>query len=167
LVEPGWRRDPAPRVLCCRESGDEATAGPAAFQVNGGVGVGVPRVKCGGAVGQRGRGGPRHGGRPSAFASQPARNSTGGGCGGHGDPGRRLGRPSGARIPPPVPRRVRPPAVEEAGPAGMELGARVRWRPPGAPIQLEECRLRALYEAIPVPKQGPEWQRWLMLHPEQ
>ena len=30
-----------------------------------------------------------------------------------------------------------------------------------------ECRLRALYEAIPVPKQGPAWQRWLTRHPVQ
>jgi len=49
----------------------------------------------------------------------------------------------------------------------MESGALFRWRPPQAPIQLEECHLRALYEAIPVPKQGPEWQLLLMLHPEQ
>jgi len=62
---------------------------------------------------------------------------------------------------------VRPLAVAEAGPAGMESGALFRWRPPQAPIQLEECHLRALYEAIPVPKQGPEWQLLLMLHPEQ
>jgi len=30
-----------------------------------------------------------------------------------------------------------------------------------------ECRLRALYEAIPVPKQGPAWNRWLTRHPVQ
>jgi len=66
--------------------------------------------------------------------------------------------------PPPVPRRVRPPAVEEAGPAGAEAGALVQWEPPHAPSQSGECRLRALYEAIPVPKQGPAWQRWLTRH---
>jgi len=66
-----------------------------------------------------------------------------------------------------VPLRVRPPAVEEAGPAGAESGALVQWTPPHAPIQLGECRLRALYEAIPVPKQGPAWQRRLTRHPVQ
>jgi len=69
--------------------------------------------------------------------------------------------------PPQVPRRVRPPAVEEAGPVGAESGAQVQWTPPHAPIQLGECRRRALYEAIPVPKQGPAWQRWLTRHPVQ
>jgi len=69
--------------------------------------------------------------------------------------------------PPPVLRRVRPPAWEEAGPAGAESGALVQWTPPHAPIQLGECHLRALYEAIPVPKQGPAWQRWLTRHPVQ
>jgi len=63
--------------------------------------------------------------------------------------------------PPPVPRRVRPPLVEEAGPAEAKSGALVQWTPPHAPSQLGACRLRALYEAIPVPKQGPVWQRWL------
>ena len=67
---------------------------------------------------------------------------------------------------PPMPRRVRLPEVEEAGPAGAELGALVQWTPPHAPSRLGECRLRALYEAIPVPKQGP-WKRWLTRHPEQ
>jgi len=59
--------------------------------------------------------------------------------------------------PPPVPRWVRPPAVEEAGPAVAETGALVQWTPPHAPSQLGECRLWALYEATPVPKQGPAW----------
>jgi len=52
--------------------------------------------------------------------------------------------------PPPVPRRVRPPAAEEAGPAGAESGALFQWTPPHAPIQLGECPLRALYEGISV-----------------
>jgi len=69
--------------------------------------------------------------------------------------------------PSPVPRRVRPPAVGEAGLAEAVSGALVQWTPPHAPIQLEECRLRSLYEAIPVPKQGPAWQRWLTRHPRQ
>jgi len=69
--------------------------------------------------------------------------------------------------PPPVPRRVRPLAVEEAEPAGGETGALVQWMPPHAPGQFGECRLRALYEAIPVPKQGPAWQPWLTCHPVQ
>jgi len=62
---------------------------------------------------------------------------------------------------------MRPPAVEEAGPAGAETGALVQWTPSHAPSQLGECRLRALYEAIPLPKQGPAWQRWLTRHPVQ
>jgi len=66
-----------------------------------------------------------------------------------------------------VPRRGRPPAVEEAGPAQAESGALVQWAPPHAPRQVTECRLRALYEAIPVPKQGPAWNRWLTRHPVQ
>ena len=69
--------------------------------------------------------------------------------------------------PPPVPRGVRPPAVEEAGPAGAESGALAQWTPPHAPSQLRECRLRALYKANPVPKQGPDGQRWLTRHPAQ
>jgi len=69
--------------------------------------------------------------------------------------------------PPPVPRRVRPPPVEEAGPAVEASGALVQWTPQHAPMKLGECRLRALYEAIPVPKQGPAWQRWLKRHPVQ
>jgi len=100
-VAPGWRRDPEPGVLGCGKSGDETAAGPAAFQVNGGVGDGVPRVKCGGAVGRRGRGGPRNGGRPSSVAAQPAGDSTGGGGGGSGDNGRRGGGPYGSGLPPP------------------------------------------------------------------
>ena len=66
-----------------------------------------------------------------------------------------------------MPSWVRPPAVEGAGPAGAETGALVLWTPPYAPSQLGECCLRALYEAIPVPKQGPAWQRWLTRHPLQ
>jgi len=69
--------------------------------------------------------------------------------------------------PPPVPRRVRPPVVEETGTAGAEPGALVQWTPPHAPSQLGECRLRGLYAVIPVPKQGPAWQRWLSRHPVQ
>jgi len=30
-----------------------------------------------------------------------------------------------------------------------------------------ECRLRALYSEILLPKQGPAWQRWLARHPVQ
>jgi len=62
---------------------------------------------------------------------------------------------------------VRPPEVEEAGPVGAEPWALFQWTPPHASIQLGECRLRALYEAIPVPKQGPAWQRWVMRQPVQ
>jgi len=61
--------------------------------------------------------------------------------------------------PPPVPRRVRPPVVEEAGPAGAEPEAPVQWTPPHAPSQLGECRLQALDSSILVLKQGPAWQR--------
>jgi len=68
---------------------------------------------------------------------------------------------------PPESLRVRPPAVEEAVPEGAESGALLQWTPPHAPTHLGECRLRALYEAIPVPKQGPAWQRWLTRHPVQ
>jgi len=64
-----------------------------------------------------------------------------------------------------VPRRGRLPVVEEAGPAG--LGALVQWRPPPAPSLLGECRLRTLYSAIPLPKQGSAWQRLLTRHPVQ
>jgi len=66
---------------------------------------------------------------------------------------------------PPVPRRGRLPVVEEAGPA--KPGALVQWTPPPAPSQLGECRLRTLYSAIPLPKQGPAWQRWPTRHPVQ
>jgi len=69
--------------------------------------------------------------------------------------------------PPPIPRRVRPPVVEEAGPAGVESEALVQWTPPHAPSQLGEFRPRALNEAIPVPKQGPALQRWMRRHPVQ
>jgi len=37
--------------------------------------------------------------------------------------------------PPPVPRRVRPPSVKEAGPAGAESAALLQWTSPHAPIQ--------------------------------
>jgi len=66
--------------------------------------------------------------------------------------------------PSPVTRWVRPPEVEEAGPAGAEPWALVQWTPPHTPIQFGECRLRALYEAIPGPKQGPARQRWVTRH---
>jgi len=62
----------------------------------------------------------------------------------------------------PVPRSGRLPAVEEARLAGP--GAFVQWTPPAAPSQMGECRLRTLYSAIPLPKQGPAWQRWLARH---
>jgi len=32
---------------------------------------------------------------------------------------------------------------------------------------MKECRLRALYSAITLPKQSPAWQRWLARHPVQ
>jgi len=57
--------------------------------------------------------------------------------------------------------------VEKADPAGVESGGPVQWTPPHAPIRLGECRLRVQYEAIPVPKQGPAWKRWLTRHPAQ
>jgi len=41
-----------------------------------------------------------------------------------------------------VPRQVRFPVVEKAGPAEAEPGALVQWTPPHAPSQLRECRLR-------------------------
>jgi len=69
--------------------------------------------------------------------------------------------------PPPVPHRVRPPAVEEAGPAGSESGALVQWPPTHAPSQSGEWPLRAFYEAISVLKHGQAWQRWLKRHPVQ
>ena len=62
---------------------------------------------------------------------------------------------------PPVPCRARRPAVEEARPAGADSGALVQWTLPRAPIHYEDFRLRALYETIPVPKQGPKRRRWL------
>jgi len=68
---------------------------------------------------------------------------------------------------PPVPCRVRLSVVEEMSPAGAEPGALVPWTPSHAPSRLGECRLRALYAAILVPKQGPAWQRWLKRHPVQ
>jgi len=60
-----------------------------------------------------------------------------------------------------------PPVLEEVGPTGAEPGALVQWTPPHAPRQCGECRLRAPYAAVPVPKQGPAWQRWLPRHPVQ
>lgn len=54
---------------------------------------------------------------------------------------------------PPVASRLRPLAVEEPRPAGAESGALVQWTPPHAPIQVEEWCLRALHDAIRVPKQ--------------
>jgi len=67
--------------------------------------------------------------------------------------------------PPPMPRRGRLPVVVDARRAGP--GAFVLWTPPAAPSQFGECRLRTLYSAIPLPKQGPAWQRWLARHPVQ
>jgi len=64
--------------------------------------------------------------------------------------------------PPPVPLRGRLPVVEEARPAGP--AALVQWTHPHGPSQLRECLLRMLYSAIPLPKQGPAWQRWLTRH---
>ena len=40
----------------------------------------------------------------------------------------------------------------------------VQWTPPSAPSQLGKCRLRTLCSVIPLPKQGPAWQRWLTRH---
>jgi len=68
-VAPGYWRDFEPGVVGGRESSDATAAGPTPVQVNGGVGDGLPRVKCGGAVGRRERGGAYHGGRPSAVAA--------------------------------------------------------------------------------------------------
>jgi len=68
---------------------------------------------------------------------------------------------------PPVPRRGCLLVVEEAGPTGAEPGALVPWTPSYAPSQLGECRLRAPYAAITLPKQGPAWNRWLRRHPLQ
>jgi len=67
--------------------------------------------------------------------------------------------------PPPFSRRARPPAVGGVGPAGDAPGALVQWIPPRARIQIVSCLLRDLYEAIPVPKQGPAWQRWVTGNP--
>ena len=66
-----------------------------------------------------------------------------------------------------MPRRVRPPVVEETGTAGAEPGALVQWTPPNAPSQLRECRLRTPYSAISLLKQGRDWHRWLTRHPVQ
>jgi len=63
----------------------------------------------------------------------------------------------GQESPPPVPRRGRLPAVGEARRAGP--GALVPWTPPAADSHMGECSLRTLYSAIPLPKQGPAWQR--------
>jgi len=60
-----WR-DPEPRVVGGRESSDATATGPTPVHVNGGVGEGLSRVKCGGAVSRRERGGAYHGGRPRA-----------------------------------------------------------------------------------------------------
>jgi len=73
--------------------------------------------------------------------------------------------PMEQEFPPPVPRRRRLPVGEEAGLA--EPGALVQWTPPAAPSQMEKCRLRTFYAAIPVSKQGLAWQRWLARLPVQ
>ena len=62
----------------------------------------------------------------------------------------------------PVPRRGQFPAVEEGGLAGPR--ALVLWTPPAAPSPMGECRLRTLYFALPLPKQGLAWQLWLARH---
>jgi len=80
-------------------------------------------------------------------------------------PSDKKGDPIEQESPPPVPRRGRLPVVEETEPA--EPKSLVEWTVPPAPSQLEECRLRKLYSAIPLPQQGPAWQRWLTRHPVQ
>jgi len=80
-------------------------------------------------------------------------------------PGEAGDDPMEQESPPPVPRRGRLPAVGEARRAGP--GALVPWTPPAADSQMGECSLRTLYSAIPLPKQGPAWQRWLARHPVQ
>ena len=101
-VAPGFWRDPEPGVVGGRESSDATAAGLAPVQVNGGVGDGLPRVKCGGAVGRRERGGAYHGGRPRAASALLAGDSTDGGGGhrgGRGGTGRGRGGPNGERLP--------------------------------------------------------------------
>jgi len=41
----------------------------------------------------------------------------------------------------------------------------VQWMSQAAPSQMRECRFRTLYFAIPLPKQGLAWKRWLTRHP--
>jgi len=67
---------------------------------------------------------------PAAAAAATAAPSNGG-----GEPMEQDPRPL-------VPRQVRFPVVEKAGPAEAEPGALVQWTPPHAPSQLRECRLR-------------------------
>jgi len=66
---------------------------------------------------------------------------------------------------PPVPRRGRLPVGKKAGPAGLR--AFFQWTPPRAPSQVRECRLQTLYSAIPLPKHGMPWHRWLTRDPMQ
>ena len=68
-VTPGGRRDTEPGVLGGGESSDATADGPTSVPDNGGVNYGVPRVKCGRAVGGREPGGPYHGGRSRAVAA--------------------------------------------------------------------------------------------------
>lgn len=57
----------------------------------------------------------------------------------------------------PVPRRERLSVVEKAEPP--RLGVLVLWTPPPALRQFGKCRLRTLHSVIPLPSQGPAWQR--------
>jgi len=77
-VAPGQRRAPEPGVLGGGESSASTAAAPPPVQVDGGVGVGLPRVECGDAVCWRGRGRAPHGGGARAAAAQPAGHSPGG-----------------------------------------------------------------------------------------
>jgi len=78
---PGQRRAPEPRVLGGGESSNPTAASPPPVQVDGGVGVGLPRVECAEAVGWGGRGRVPLGGGARAAAVQPAGYSPGGGGG--------------------------------------------------------------------------------------
>jgi len=87
-VAPGQRRAPEPGVLGGGESSDLTAASPPPVQVDGGVGVGLPRVESGDEVGGRGRDRAPHGGGSRAAAAQTAGHSPGGGGGGRGGAGR-------------------------------------------------------------------------------
>ena len=67
--------------------------------------------------------------------------------------------------PPPVPRLPRPMVGGGAAPSGGAGAPLVPWHPRLAPTLLGACALKACYEAIAIPKQGPAWQRWLQRHP--